>query len=504
MKKTKQLVLAGFLVGVFLSSNLQKTFAQGHVIGSFPTMDGGMENQTAGAAPNISGSTLATGVQQTAYSTAQATSSVGTIATTGARSGSKCLTWTTGSTSNLLWTPTAANGAIQNSTSYVVQFYYTYASGSARAFVVGVTTDGSSGSTTSSTSSLAVASTYTKVSVVVTSGSSSNTPRYGMITFKPSGGSFGNPYVLDEIVMYPETAEDVTAPSAPTAASAAFASSTSLNVSFSAPGSGVDGGGYIVVRGTTDPTTAPNANGVYALGNSIGTGTVAYIGTATSFTDNGLNPNTTYYYRVYTVDKAFNYSAAATANGSTGAAPINFAGFNVFQKQNGVGVNWKTSLELNMDKFVIEKSADGNTFNTIESITAKGNNSNLLTSYDYLDVYPFNGNNFYRIKAIEKDGSIKYSSVMKVFIGKGKADFVVAPNPVKDKNVHVQLTNFNKGIYTIDVIGLSGQKIKSVQINHDGGSSSFSIKLPSTAQQGMYKIAVQSNAVNLVKQLYVE
>ena len=56
-----------------------------------------------------------------------------------------------------------------------------------------------------------------------------------------------------------------------------------------------------------------------------------------------------------------------------------------------------------MDKFVIEKSADGNTFNTLESITAKGNNSNLLTSYDYLDAYPFNGNNFYRIKAIEKD-----------------------------------------------------------------------------------------------------
>ena len=93
---------------------------------------------------------------------------------------------------------------------------------------------------------------------------------------------------------------------------------------------------------------------------------------------------------------------------------------------------------------------------------------------------------------------------MKVFIGKGKADFVVAPNPVKDKNMNIQLTNLDKGIYTIDIIGLSGQKIKSIQVNHDGGSSSFSIQLPSATQQGMYKIAIQNNVLTLVKQLYVE
>lgn len=481
----------------------QKSFSQGHIIGSFPIMDGGIENQTSGAAQNISGSTLATGIQQTAYSTAQATSSVGTIATTGARSGSKCLTWTTGSTSNLLWTPTAANGAIQNSTSYVVQFYYTYASGSARSFVVGVTTDGTSGSATATTASLPVTATYTKVSVVVTSGSSSNTPRYGMVTFKPSGGSFGTPYILDDIVVYQGTAEDVTAPGAPTAANAAFASSSSLSVSFTAPASGVDGGGYLVVRGTTDPTTAPNVNGVYAVGNSIGNGTVAYIGTSTSFTDNGLSPNTTYYYRVYAVDKAFNYSAAVTANGSTGTTPIAFAGFSAIQKQNGISVNWKTSLELNMDEFQIEKSIDGNVYNVIEIVKAKGNNSNAITSYDYLDAQPFAGNNFYRIKAIEKDGSVKYSAVMKVFTGKGKTDFVVAPNPVKDKNANIQLVNLNKGVYTIDVLSMTGQKIKSLQLNHDGGSSSFNMGLPLTAQ-GMYKMIIRNNTIQLAKQLYVE
>lgn len=184
-------------------------------------------------------------------------------------------------------------------------------------------------------------------------------------------------------------------------------------------------------------------------------------------------------------------------------APVAFSSIAAFYKQNQIFVNWKTLLEINVNRFEIQKSVDGIAFNTIEVVKARGN-GNSTTSYSCIDINPAIGNNYYRIKSIENDGSTQFSSVVKLINGQVKADFVVAPNPVKDKNMNIQLTNLNKGIYTIDVIGLSGQKIKSVQVNHDGGSSSFSIKLPSTAQQGMYKIAVQNNAVNLVKQLYVE
>jgi hypothetical protein len=89
-------------------------------------------------------------------------------------------------------------------------------------------------------------------------------------------------------------------------------------VSWTAASGGVDNGGYIVVRGTVDPTTAPNVNGIYNVGNTVVSGqTVVYIGTGTSFTDTGLTAGTQYFYRVYTFDKAYNYSAASTANGTT-------------------------------------------------------------------------------------------------------------------------------------------------------------------------------------------
>jgi len=53
MKKTLFSLLTPILFFVSYQTN-----AQGHILG-FGSMDGGVENQTVGAAPNVSGSTLA-------------------------------------------------------------------------------------------------------------------------------------------------------------------------------------------------------------------------------------------------------------------------------------------------------------------------------------------------------------------------------------------------------------------------------------------------------------
>jgi hypothetical protein len=64
-------------------------------------------------------------------------------------------------------------------------------------------------------------------------------------------------------------------------------------------------------------------NGVYKTGNTVAAGqTVVFIGTATSFTDTSLSPGTQYFYRIYSVDKAFNYSGAATVSGMTAAGGV--------------------------------------------------------------------------------------------------------------------------------------------------------------------------------------
>jgi Bacterial Ig domain len=134
-------------------------------------------------------------------------------------------------------------------------------------------------------------------------------------------GSGGDTYI-DDFVVYADTTVDNTPPGPPTAPLVAGASSTSLAVSWTAPAGGVDGGGYLVVRGLADPTTAPNANGIYAINNSVAAGqTVVYQGGGTSFTDASLTTSTPYYYRIYTYDKAYNYCASPITGNGTPLAP---------------------------------------------------------------------------------------------------------------------------------------------------------------------------------------
>lgn len=161
------------------------------------------------------------------------------------------------------------------------------------------------------------ANTWEKVTYAPTSVTSATTVAADIIAKMAT--SAGDVYLDDFAVYESSTGVDVTAANAPTAPGTANPTGSSLDVSWTAASGGVDGGGYMVVRGLTDPTTTPNANGIYAVGNTTAAGeTVMYVGTGTSFTDNtGMSASTTYYYRIYTFDKAYNYSTAATTNGTT-------------------------------------------------------------------------------------------------------------------------------------------------------------------------------------------
>ncbi len=283
--------------------------AQAQVIGSFPEMQGGVENHVVGNIP-LGTQYYASGSVHTTYTPDHHNQTLDIVGS-GGRSGPKCIQWSTSSTSCLIYSPTAATDAVLPSTSYVIQFYARMnTSSTSRAFAVRAYTNNATFGTTT-TPQLAT-NAYTKFAYVVTTPADPAMGKTGYLGIKPENGNFGSGlnYLLDDICMYPGVAVDNTPPAEATTPIITSFSPTSLGVSWTAPVTGVDGGGYVVVRYTVDPSSepAPNTNGIYAVGSTIGTGTVAYIGTATSFTNTGLSPSSTYYYRVYVADKAFNYS----------------------------------------------------------------------------------------------------------------------------------------------------------------------------------------------------
>lgn len=113
--------------------------------------------------------------------------------------------------------------------------------------------------------------------------------------------------------------------------------------------------------------------------------------------------------------------------------PVEFSYFEVKASDFGAVLNWETVLELNNDRFEIEKSQDGVIFSNIGSVEGAGN-SYGKTSYSFTDTDPQEGVNYYRLKQIDYDGQFEYSELKSVNFSfdKGNFTYKVYPNPATD------------------------------------------------------------------------
>ena len=289
---------------------MNASWGQTQTIGSFPYMDGGFEGQTATTTLTSILSTTAWSVSNTGNSTTRAIVSDAAIARTGSKYGSH----TTSGTNVRIQTPTTATAANAPlaSTSYTVQFYYkttTDQSSNLQGSIYNdVTNTVPNNSRSTVTSSVYSQGVWTKATVTHTSNSATVASSLNFAGVRHAAITSSN-VLIDDFVVYAGSV-DTTPPTAATVSTVSIASATTFNVGWTAS-TDADKTGYMVVRYAADPTgqPLPNTNGIYGVGNSIGTGTVAYLGTGNSFTDTVANTNVQYYYRIFTVDKAFNYSA---------------------------------------------------------------------------------------------------------------------------------------------------------------------------------------------------
>ena len=185
---------------------------------------------------------------------------------------------------------------------------------------------------------------------------------------------------------------------------------------------------------------------------------------------------------------------------NSSALPTNFVSVSAVQQGNAIAVNFTTANEQNMSNYEVEESANGNSFTKGTSIKA---NNTTTANYNWLDATINNGNNYYRIKAIEKNGIVKYSQVVNVRTGTKGAEFAVYPNPVKGGTINVQLMNVEQGQYSIKIVNKLGQEIAARTITHNGGSATQSINIGNVAS-GTYNMVISNGTTSVTKTVIVE
>ncbi|MEO6732587.1 MAG: T9SS type A sorting domain-containing protein, partial [Ferruginibacter sp.] len=190
-------------------------------------------------------------------------------------------------------------------------------------------------------------------------------------------------------------------------------------------------------------------------------------------------------------------------NGGMHTLPVNFISVSAASKPGGVTVEWKLGAELNIDKYIVERSNDAVSFYTVGQVSATGGGANTI-NYNWLDASPSAGNNFYRIRAVSHDGRVQYSPVIKIDIKNGKIDISIYPNPViKNGVLNLNLQNLQKDNYTITLFNYQGQQLAKKTIQHQGGISVQPIALPNIAA-GMYSIEVRNENVQFIKTFKAE
>jgi hypothetical protein len=187
----------------------------------------------------------------------------------------------------------------------------------------------------------------------------------------------------------------------------------------------------------------------------------AVAGTPTGFTlstdgvlsgdPSGATPET-YEFTIYASDGIQQKSADFSFTIVDGPLPVKLLSFKASKEGKSALLSWATTEETNSERFDLERSHNGKMWEVIGQQASSGE-SFSLKNYSLSDNRPLNGENFYRLKIVDIDGSFAYSQIARLnFEIKNN----VYPNPVTSAdNLLIDVDDWNKvGSITItDALG---------------------------------------------------
>ena len=204
---------------------------------------------------------------------------------------------------------------------------------------------------------------------------------------------------------------------------------------------------------------------------------------------------------VFNVGKLFNASNQLVNNSDTTTLitnlfPLTWGSFTA-QKDGKVALlKWTTLQERNTAQFIVERSLNGTTFESIGAVKATGN-SNAVKSYTLTDALPAKGINYYRIRQVDNDGKYSYSEIRSLTFENTNSNISITPNPAKDK-IAITYPGNKKTLQAI-MYSSKGEKVGAFIINGEYSK----INLP-VYPSGVYYITIIGEDVSTTQKLIIE
>lgn len=180
------------------------------------------------------------------------------------------------------------------------------------------------------------------------------------------------------------------------------------------------------------------------------------------------------------------------------AQPVTLSSFQSKSYDNSVVLTWATESEEAFDYFNIEKSLNGADYHSIGNLKGAGD-SNARLNYQFIDDNPYYGRSYYRLTAIDLDGSYEIFRAITANHVPNHLAVNIYPNPIQNNRLNVNfglpIDSNNK---SISVYNLSGKIIEqyNLQLNNEFIELDLSM--------GIYLLKIQIDNYILTKRLIVK
>ncbi len=205
-------------------------------------------------------------------------------------------------------------------------------------------------------------------------------------------------------------------------------------------------------------------------------------------TDNGMS-----------TDCIIDLNIPITVSG-TCIVPVELLNFTAALNERVVDLNWLTVAETNSSHFLVQRSKDGQRFETLGKVDAAGfSTQELAYSFEDATIDMRIPRYYYRLKMVDLDGTFEYSRSIPVVINSKMPTVELSPNPTSDV---ITLVKYNfVGDVNISIFNSVGALVARTRFADDLNVKEIDM---SQFAKGMYLINLSDGTNSVVEKVIVE
>lgn len=183
-------------------------------------------------------------------------------------------------------------------------------------------------------------------------------------------------------------------------------------------------------------------------------------------------------------------------SGNCAALAVELIDFTATLDNKEVILKWITASEKDNDRFEVEHSIDGQTFKKIGTVNSKGD-ATSRQDYRFTHQQLVEGNNYYRLRVVDLNNDVEYSSVETVLHQTLAGDISIYPVPVENI-LHIDCSKISTIVKEISLINANGQAVETMQIAEDTPIVEVSLNKQSA---GLYWVKIVTETETITRKV---